>query len=107
MSLEAIKQVTQAEDEHRARKAEAQAEAILRVQQATADAIKLINIAAPSEGVIKIKALEAFQKAADGRATKIIIPSELQGIAGLAAAAKTVFDTEDPKTIPAKTPPKP
>ncbi len=76
--------------------AEAQAEAILKVQQATADAIKLINEAAPSEGVIKIKALEAFQAAANGKATKIIIPSEIQGLAGLAAAAKTVFDTEDP-----------
>ncbi len=78
--------------------AEAQAEAILKVQQATADAIRLINEAAPSEGVIKIKALEAFQHAADGKATKIIIPSEIQGLAGLAAAAKTVFDTEDPKS---------
>ena len=76
--------------------AEAEAEAILKVQQATADAIKLINIAAPSEGVIKIKALEAFQKAADGRATKIIIPSELQGLAGLCASAKSVFDTVEP-----------
>ncbi len=76
--------------------AEAEAEAILKVQQATADAIKLINQAAPGEGVIKIKALEAFQKAADGRATKIIIPSELQGLAGLCASAKSVFDTVEP-----------
>ena len=87
--------------------AEAEAEAIMKVQQATADAIRLINEAAPGQGVLTIKALEAFQAAANGKATKIIIPSELQGIAGLAAAAKTVFDTEDPKTIPAKTPPKP
>ena len=65
-------------------KAEAEAEAILKVQQATADAIKLINEADPGEGVLKIKALEAFQAAADGRATKIIIPSELQGLVGLA-----------------------
>ena len=71
--------------------------AILKVQQATADAIKLINEAAPGEGVIKIKALEAFQAAANGKATKIIIPSELQGLAGLAAAGKTVFSTEEPK----------
>ena len=76
--------------------AEAESEAILKVQQATADAIKLINEAAPSEGVIKIKALEAFQKAADGRATKIIIPSELQSLAGLCASAKSVFDTVEP-----------
>ena len=78
--------------------AEAQAEAILKVQQATADAIRLINEANPGEGVIKIKALEAFQAAADGKSTKIIIPSEIQGLAGLAAAAKTVFDTADPES---------
>ena len=76
--------------------AEAESEAILKVQQATADAIRLINDAAPGEGVLKIKALEAFQKAADGRATKIIIPSELQGLAGMCAAAKSVFDTVEP-----------
>ncbi|MDE6261341.1 MAG: SPFH/Band 7/PHB domain protein [Oscillospiraceae bacterium] len=76
--------------------AEAESEAILKVQQATADAIKLINEAAPGEGVLKIKALEAFTKAADGRATKIIIPSELQGLAGLCASAKSVFDTVEP-----------
>ena len=77
--------------------AEAEAQAILKVQQATADAIKLINEAAPGDGVIKIKALEAFQAAANGKATKIIIPSEIQGLAGLAAAGKTVFSTEEPK----------
>ena len=91
--------ILQAEGEKEARimAAEAEANAILMVQQATADAIKLINEAAPGEGVIKIKALEAFQKAADGKATKIIIPSELQGLAGLAASAKSVFEVEDPK----------
>ena len=78
--------------------AEAEAEAILKVQQATADAIKLINEADPGEGVIKIKALEAFQTVADGKATKIIIPSEIQGLAGLCASAKSVFDTVEPKT---------
>ena len=77
--------------------AEAEAEAIMKVQQATADAIKLINAADPGQGVLTIKALEAFQAAANGKATKIIIPSELQGIAGLAAAAKSVLGTEDPK----------
>jgi len=77
--------------------AEAEAEAIAKVQQATADAIRLINEANPGEGVIKIKALEAFAAAADGKATKIIIPSELQGLAGLATTAKSVFDTEEPK----------
>lgn len=77
--------------------AEGQAEAILKVQQATADAIRLINEANPSEGVIKIRSLEAFAKAADGKATKIIIPNELSGLAGLCASAKTVFSTEDPE----------
>ena len=78
--------------------AEAQAEAILKVQQATADAIKLLNEASPTDGVIKIRALEAFAAAANGKATKIIIPSEIQGLAGLAASAKTVFETEDPES---------
>ena len=91
--------ILQAEGEKEARimAAEAEANAILKVQQATADAIKLINEAAPGEGVIKIKALEAFAKAADGKATKIIIPSELQSLAGMAASAKSVFDSEEPK----------
>ena len=65
--------------------AEGQAEAILKVQTATAEGIRLINEAAPSEGVIKLKAMEAFASAANGKATKIIIPSEIQSVAGLAA----------------------
>lgn len=65
--------------------AEGEAEAILKVQTATAEGIRLINEAAPSEAVLKIKALEAFANAANGSATKIIIPSEIQGLAGLAA----------------------
>ena len=65
--------------------AEGEAEAILKVQTATAEGIRRINEACPSEAVIKLKALEAFAAAADGKATKIIIPSEIQGIAGLAA----------------------
>ena len=91
--------IMEAEAEKAARimAAEAEAEAIAKVQQATADAIRLINEANPTEGVIKIKALEAFAAAADGKATKIIIPSELQGLAGLATTAKSVFDTEEPK----------
>ena len=90
--------IMEAEAEKAARimAAEAEAEAIMKVQQATADAIKLVNEANPGEGVIKIKALEAFQAAANGKATKIIIPSELQGLAGLASTAKTVFETEEP-----------
>ena len=63
---------------------EGEAEAIAKVQKATADAIKMLNEADANESVLKLKALEAFAKAADGQATKIIIPSEIQGIAGLA-----------------------
>ena len=65
--------------------AEGEAEAILKVQKATAEGIRLINEAAPSEAVIKIKAMEAFSAAANGKAQKIIIPSEIQGVAGLAS----------------------
>ena len=65
--------------------AEGEAEAILKVQKATAEGIRLINEAAPSDAVIKIKAMEAFSAAANGKATKIIIPSEIQGVAGLAS----------------------
>ena len=64
--------------------AEGEAEAILKVQKATAEGIKLMNEAAPTDAVIRLKALEAFAAAADGKATKIIIPSEIQGAAGLA-----------------------
>ena len=64
--------------------AEGEAEAILKVQQATAEGIKLINQAAPTDAVLRIKALEAFTAASQGQATKIIIPSEIQGLAGLA-----------------------
>ena len=64
--------------------AEGEAEAILKVQTATAEGIRLINAAAPTEAVLKLRALEAFAAAANGRATKIIIPSEIQGLAGLA-----------------------
>ncbi len=70
--------------EAKVREAEGEAEAILKVQTATADAIKLLNDANANDAVVKLKALEAFAKAADGQATKIIIPSEIQGIAGLA-----------------------
>jgi regulator of protease activity HflC (stomatin/prohibitin superfamily) len=65
--------------------AEGEAEAILKVQTATAEGIKLINEAAPTDAVLRIKALEAFAQAANGQSTKIIIPSEIQGLAGLAA----------------------
>ena len=78
--------------------AEAQAEAILKVEQATADAIRLINEAEPGEGVLKIKALEAFQAAANGQATKLIIPSEIQALAGLCASANAAFQVGDDGT---------
>ena len=77
--------------------AEGEAEAILKVQTATAEGIRRINEACPSDAVIKIRALEAFATAANGRATKIIIPSELQGLAGLAAGlVEAVKEPEKP-----------
>ena len=77
--------------------AEGEAEAILKVQTATAEGIRRINEACPSEAVIKLRALEAFTAAANGRATKIIIPSEIQGIAALAAGVlETVKEPEKP-----------
>ena len=74
----------EAEKERRIREAEGEAEAILKVQQANADGIRFLREAGADEAVLTIKSLEAFEKAADGNATKIIIPSEIQGIAGLA-----------------------
>ncbi len=73
------------------KEAEGEAEALLAVQKALADSIQMLNAAAPTEGVLKIKALEAFGQAADGKATKIIIPSEIQGLAGLATSIKEVM----------------
>ncbi len=75
--------------------AEGKAQAILAINQATAEGLKLLNEAAPTEPIVQLKALEAFQAAANGRATKIIIPSEIQGLAGLATAFKEVV--ADPK----------
>ena len=75
--------------------AEGQAAAILKVQQALADSIKLLNEANPNDQVVKIKALEAFQAAADGKATKIIIPSEIQGLAGLAAGLQGLLEKKE------------
>ncbi len=76
-------------------RAEGQAEAILAVQKATAEAMRLLNESCPNDQVIKLKALEAMQKIADGKATKIIIPSELQGLAGLATGL--VETVKEPK----------
>lgn len=82
--------------------AQGEAEAILTVQKATAEGIKLINESAPTDPVIKIKALEAFTAAANGRATKIIIPSEIQGLAGLAEGiVESVKAPEKPAPNPA------
>ena len=75
----------EAEKERRIREAEGEAEAILKVQQANADGIRFLREAGADEAVLTIKSLEAFEKAADGQATKIIIPSEIQSLAGLAA----------------------
>jgi regulator of protease activity HflC (stomatin/prohibitin superfamily) len=79
----AILRATATKEQH-ILEAEGEAEAILKIQSATAQGIRLLNEAMPSDPVIKIKALEAFAAAANGRATKIIIPSEIQGLAGLA-----------------------
>ena len=80
----------EAQKEKMIREAEGQAEAILKVQQATADGIRYIKEAGADESVIKLKSLEAFAKAADGQATKLIIPSDIQNISGLLAAAKEI-----------------
>ena len=72
--------------------AEAEAESILKVQQAMADSMRMLNENAPNDQVIKLKALEALEKVADGKATKIIIPSEIQGLAGLAASTKALVE---------------
>ena len=75
-------------------KAEGEAQAIRQVQQALADSIEMLNKANPNDQVVKIKALEAYEKAADGQATKIIIPSEIQSLAGLAAGFKGLLADE-------------
>ncbi len=82
----------EAKKEAMIREAEGQAEAILKVQQANADGIRFVREAAPDEAVLKLKSLEAFAKAADGQATKIIIPSEIQGLAGLAKSVVEVAE---------------
>ncbi|MBQ8578712.1 MAG: SPFH/Band 7/PHB domain protein [Clostridia bacterium] len=87
----------EAEREATIRRAEGEAEAILKVQEATALGIQKINEANPSEAVLRIKSLEAFERAADGKANKIIIPSEIQGIAGLAAGVAELVKTEKPE----------
>ncbi len=80
--------------EQKIREAQGEAEAILLVQKATADGLKLLNEASPNNAVITLKSLEAFEKAADGKATKIIIPSQIQGVAGLAGSLKEIVVDE-------------
>ena len=80
--------------EAKIREAEGEAEAILKIQKATADGIEMINKSSPSKEVINLKALDAFAAAADGKATKIIIPSEIQGLAGLVSSIAELSDKE-------------
>ena len=92
LNAEAEKQaailLAEAEKEKKIREGQGEAESIMLVQRAQADAIRLLNEASPSREVLTLKAYESFMKAADGQATKIIIPSEIQGMAGLAASVK-------------------
>ncbi len=83
--------------ETKIREAQGEAEAILTVQKARAEAVRLMNEAHPSQEVIAIKSLEAFEKAADGKSTKIIIPSNIQGLAGLAVSLRELVSGEEPK----------
>ena len=80
--------------EQKIREAQGEAEAILTVQKANADALRMLNEAAPSDRVIQLKSLEAFARAADGKATKIIIPSEIQGLAGSVTAVKEIWKND-------------
>ena len=82
----------EAEKQSQVLKAEGEAEAILKIQQATADGIKMINEANPGEGVVALKSLESLEKVANGQATKIIIPSEIQNVAGLVASVKGIAE---------------
>lgn len=84
LHAEAVKEAT-------IREAEGQAQALINVQKAYAEGIKYLNESNPTQQVLAIKSLEAFEKAADGKATKIIVPSDIQSLAGLAASAKTLF----------------
>ena len=85
----------EAQKEATIREAEGQAEAILAVQKANADGIRFLNDSNPGSGVLQLKSLEAFAKAADGKATKIIIPSEIQGIAGLVKSLTELGSKDD------------
>ena len=85
--------------EQKIREAQGEAEAVMMIQKAVADSLRLLNEAAPSDHVLALKSLEAFAKAADGKATKIIIPSQIQGLAGLATSLKEVMtDVQNPQS---------
>ena len=88
----------EAEKEKRIKEAEGQAEAILKIQQANADGIRMIKEAGADNAVLQLKSLEAFAKAADGKATKIIIPSDIQGIAGLVKSLAEIAEKDDAKS---------
>ena len=98
LNAEAEKQaailLAEAEKEKKIREGQGEAESIMLVQKAQADAIRLLNEASPSREVLTLKAYESFMKAADGQATKIIIPSEIQSLAGLAASFKGLLEDE-------------
>jgi len=97
LAAEAEKQAAilaaEADREARIKRAEGEAEAILKVQQAEADGIRMLNESAPSKEVLTIRSLEAFKKAADGKATKLIIPSDIAGVAGLATSVTEAIKT--------------
>ena len=89
----------EAQKERMIKEAEGQAEAVLKVQNANAEGIRMIREAGADEAVLTLKSLEAFAKAADGKATKIIIPSDIQGIAGLASSLKEIVTDPKAETI--------
>ena len=101
LEAEAAKQAAilkaEAEKEKMIREAEGEAEAIMKVQQATADGLRFLKEAGADDAVLTLRSLEAFEKAADGKATKIIIPSEIQGIAGLVKSITEVAADDENK----------
>lgn len=101
LEAEAAKQAAilraEAEKEKMIREAEGEAEAIMKVQQATADGLRFLKEAGADDAVLTLRSLEAFEKAADGKATKIIIPSEIQGIAGLVKSITEVASDSEQK----------
>ena len=103
LEAEAAKQAAilkaEAEKEKMIREAEGEAEAIMKVQQATADGLRFLKDAGADNAVLTLRSLEAFEKAANGKATKIIIPSEIQGIAGLVKSITEVAADDENKQV--------